>query len=263
MRKKYVTAFFSFFLMFLFSSQPGFTQSTEELKALRKELEEIKKGQSNIQNELQEIKTLLRGRAPAPPPEPQNVVLEIKDNPFKGQPNAKLTLIEFSDYQCPFCSRHVRETLPQLEREYIATGKVKYVFRNFPIESIHPLAFKAAEAANCAGEQGKYWEMHDRLFANQNTLGLKDLPNHAKALVLEMPKFQQCLDSGKHAAKIRKDLADGQKAGVQGTPSFFLGLTEPNDGMVKAVRIIRGAQPYTAFKEAIDSLLSAQSKQGS
>ena len=262
MRKKYAGALFSFLLVSLFSSQPGFTQSTEELKALRKDLEEIKKGQSDIQKELQEIKTLLRGRAPAPPPEPQNVVLEIKGDPFKGQPDAKLTLVEFSDYQCPFCVRHSRDTLPQLEREYIATGKVKYVFRNFPIESIHPLAFKAHEAANCAGEQGKYWEMHDRLFANQNALGLKDLPNHAKALVLDAPKFQQCLDSGKHAAKIRKDLADGQKAGVQGTPSFFLALTEPNDGMVKAVRIIRGAQPYAAFKDAIESLLSAQSKQG-
>ena len=258
MRKKHVTAIFSFILMSLFSSQPGFTQSTEELKALRKELEEIKKGQSNIQNELQEIKTLLRGRVPAPPPEPQNVVLEIKGDPFKGQPDAKLTLIEFSDYQCPFCSRHVRETLPQLEREYIATGKIKYVFRNFPIASIHPLAFKAHEAANCAGEQGKYWEMHNRLFANSNALGLKDLPNHAKALVLEMPKFQQCLDSGKHAEKIRKDLADGQKAGVQGTPSFFVALTEPNDTNLKVLRTIRGAQPYAAFKEAIDSLLSAQ-----
>jgi len=258
MRKKHVTAFFSFFLMSLFSSQPGFTQSTEELKALRKDLEEIKKGQSNIQNELQEIKTLLRGRVPAPPPEPQNVVLEIKGDPFKGQPDAKLTLIEFSDYQCPFCSRHSRDTLPQLEREYIASGKLKYVFRNFPIESIHPQAFKAHEAANCAGEQGKYWEMHDRLFANQNALGLKDLPNHAKALVPDMPKFQQCLDNGKHASKIRSDLADGQKAGVQGTPSFFLGLTEPNDANIKAARIIRGAQPYTAFKQAIDSLLSTQ-----
>jgi len=263
MRKKYVTALFSFILMSLFSSQPGFTQTTEELKALRKDLEEIKKGQSNIQNELQEIKTLLRGRVPAPPPEPQNVVLEIKGDPFKGDKNAKVTLIEFTDYQCPFCARHVAQTHPQIEKDYIQSGKVKYVLRDFPIESIHPLAFKAHEAANCAGEQGKYWEMNGRLFANQKAMSPKDLSDHAQALALDMPKFQQCLDSGKYAAKIRKDLADGQKAGVQGTPSFFVALTEPNDGMVKAVRIIRGAQPYAAFREAIDSLLSAQSKQGS
>ena len=260
--KTLLNSFFGFILLPLYFTQTGFAQSSDELKALRKDLESLKQGQSDIQKELQEIKTLLRGRVAAPPPEPQNVVLSVKDNPFKGEKNAKITLIEFSDYQCPFCSRHSRDTLPQLEREYIASGKLKYVFRNFPIESIHPLAFKAHEAANCAGEQGKYWEMHGRLFANQKAMSPKDLSDHAQALVLDMPKFQQCLDSGKHAAKIRKDLADGQKAGVQGTPSFFLGLTEPNDGMVKAVRIIRGAQPYAAFKAAIDSLLSAQSKQG-
>jgi protein-disulfide isomerase len=99
------------------------------------------------------------------------VVLNLKGDPFKGEKNAKVTLVEFSDYQCPFCARHVRATLPPLESEYIATGKIKYVFRNFPIASIHPLAFKAHEAANCSGEQDKYWEMHDRLFANSKALG--------------------------------------------------------------------------------------------
>ena len=245
-------------ILLLFGSQAGFAQTNEELKALRKEIESLKQGQSAIQKELQEIKTLLRGRVATPPPEPQNVVLSVKDDPVKGEKDAKLTLIEFSDYQCPFCARHSRETIPQLEREYIATGKVKYVFRNFPIESIHPQAFKAHEAANCAGEQGKYWEMHDRLFANQNALGLKELPPHAKALGLDLPKFQQCLDGGKQAAKIRSDLADGQKAGVQGTPTFFLAVTEPNDTNLKALRVIRGAQPYAGFKQAIDGLLSGQ-----
>ena len=100
--------------------------------------------------------------------------------------------------------------MPQIEREYIKTGKLKYVARDFPLESIHPLAFKAAEAAHCAGEQGKYWEMHSRLFENQRALSLKDLPQHAQALGLDAPKFQQCLESGKYASRIRKDLADGQ-----------------------------------------------------
>ena len=156
-------------------------------------------------------------------------------------------MVEFSDYQCPFCSRHFREVWPQLEREYVATGKVKYVLRDFPLEAIHPQAFKASEAANCAGEQGKYWEMHDRLFANQNALGPKELPNHAQALRLDTANFQQCPDNGKQAGKIRNDLTDGQKAGVAGTPTFFLGLTDQNNPNVKALRIIRGAQPYAAF----------------
>ncbi|MBI2986155.1 MAG: DsbA family protein [Deltaproteobacteria bacterium] len=252
MMKRFFVSLVGFSLLSLYSAQP------DELKALRKELESLKQGQSEIQKELQEIKALLRGRVAAPPPEPQNVVLSVKDDPFKGEKNAKITLVEFSDYQCPFCSRHSRDTLPQLEREYIASGKLKYVFRNFPIESIHPQAFKAHEAANCAAEQGKYWEMHDRLFADQKMLAPKDLPIHAQALGLDLPKFQQCVDSGKHASKIRSDLADGQKAGVQGTPTFFLGLTDPSDTKVKAARVIRGAQPYAAFKTAIAGLLAGQ-----
>lgn len=147
--------------------------------------------------------------------------------------------------------------MPQIEQEYIKTGKLKYVVRDFPLEAIHKEAFKAAEAAHCAGEQGKYWEMHDRLYSNQRALGPKDLPQHAQALGLDVPKFQQCLESGKHAARIRKDLEEGQQAGVTGTPGFFLGLTEPNDPRVKVLRVLKGAQPYSSFKNTIDALLSS------
>lgn len=100
--------------------------------------------------------------------------------------------------------------------------------------------------------------MHARLFENQRALALSDLSLNAQALGLDMPKFQQCLDSGKYATKIRKDLADGQKAGVTGTPTFFLGVTQPNDPKVKVLRVLRGAQPYPTFKDAMDSLLSSQ-----
>lgn len=245
-------------VLLLLNSHQGFPQSAEELKALRKDLEELKKGQSAIQKELEAIKSLLQPKQPQPPVQPVNFVFTIDSDPFKGNKNARVTLIEFTDYQCPFCARHSTQTAPQIDKDYIQSGRVKYVLRDFPIESIHPQAFKGHEAADCAGESGKYWEMNGRLFANQKAMSPKDLLDHAQALALEMPKFQQCLDSGKYAAKIRKDLADGQKAGVQGTPSFFLALPEPNDGIVKAVRMIRGAQPYAAFKEAIESLLSAQ-----
>ena len=148
--------------------------------------------------------------------------------------------------------------MPQIETEYIKTGKLKYVALDFPLESIHKNAFKAAEAARCASDQGKFWEMHDRLFANQQALAPNNLPQHAQALELDVRKFQQCLDGGKYAADIRKDLAEGQKAGVTGTPGFFLGLTNPNDPKIKTLRVLKGAQPYASFKEAIDSLLSSQ-----
>jgi predicted DsbA family dithiol-disulfide isomerase len=100
--------------------------------------------------------------------------------------------------------------------------------------------------------------MHARLFTHQQTLGLTDLPQHAQAIGLDLPQFQRCLESGTYAETIRKDLAEGQKAGVTGTPTFFLGATGPNDSKIKAVRVLTGAQPYTSFKEAIDSLLSSQ-----
>ncbi len=257
MRIPRLVAILPVLLLSLASIPRGYAQSADDVQSLRKELDEIKKGQAAIQSALQEIKTLLRGRPPAPS-EPQDVVLDIKGDPFKGQANATVTLVEFSDYQCPFCSRHVRETMPGLERDYIATGKVKYVFRNFPIDSIHPLAFTAAEAALCAGEQGRYWEMHGRLFAEQNALKPQDLPKHASALALDQPRFQQCLDSDRHAAQIRKDVDAGQRAGVKGTPSFFIALTEPNDGPVKSIQIIRGAQPYAAFRAAIDAVLAGR-----
>jgi protein-disulfide isomerase len=253
--KAFLTGFGVLALLALACAPPGFAQSNEELKSLRKDLEDLRRGQAQIQQELQEIKLLLRGRAQAAAERP-TMVLSIKDEPFKGVKDARLTLVEFSDYQCPFCARHVRETLPQIERDYVATGKLKYVFRNFPIESIHPQAFKAHEAANCAGEQGKFWAMHDRLFANQQALGPNDLPAHARSVDLDLAKFQQCLDGGKQASRIRGDLAEGQKAGIQGTPTFFLAITEPDHSKVTAVRVIKGAQPYAAFKEAIDSLLS-------
>ena len=148
--------------------------------------------------------------------------------------------------------------MPQIESEYIKTGKVKYVALDFPLEAIHKNAFKAAEAARCASDQGKFWEMHDRLFANQQALAPNNLPQHAQAIGLDVPKFQTCLDSGKYAATVRKDLAEGQKAGVTGTPGFFLGITDPKDQKVKVSRFLKGAQPYASFKEAIDSLLSSQ-----
>jgi protein-disulfide isomerase len=144
-----------------------------------------------------------------------------------------------------------------MDREYIQTGKVKYVIRDLPLESIHPLAMKAAEATHCAGDQGKYWEMHDRLFANQREIARPDLSKHAQALALDVAAFDQCLDNGKSAARIRKDMAQAQSLQVNGTPTFFLGVTDPNSSQVKGVRM-SGAQPYQAFKAAIDRLLSSE-----
>jgi protein-disulfide isomerase len=133
---------------------------------------------------------------------------------------------------------------------------LRYVVRDLPLESIHNEAFKAAEATHCARDQGKYWEMHDRLFADQRQLGRDDLARQAKALGLDMTAFDRCVASGKHADAVRKDLAEAQRLQVTGTPTFFIGVTGPGDSEMKATRLV-GAQPYSAFKAAIERLLAA------
>ena len=114
---------------------------------------------------------------------------------------------------------------------------------------------KAAEASRCAGEQGKYWEMHDQLFVNSTALEMIDLVRYATALNLDLIKFQECMDSGRYTNEIRKDISEGQKAGVRGTPIFFVGVSEGEDTKIKVPKVIRGAKPYIEFKEAFDSLL--------
>ncbi|HET7341814.1 MAG TPA: thioredoxin domain-containing protein, partial [Methylomirabilota bacterium] len=178
---------------------------------------------------------------------------------IRGNNAAPLVLVEFSDFQCPFCGRHFKQTMPQIEKDYVATGKLRYVMRNLPLESIHPDAMRAAEAAECAGDQGKYWPMHDKLFVNQQALSAPDLLRYAQESGVEPGAFQKCLEAAPHTDKIRQDLADAQAAGITGTPTFFLGFPE-SGGKVKIVRRIQGAQPYPVFKAAIDGLLAEAAK---
>jgi protein-disulfide isomerase len=126
------------------------------------------------------------------------------------------------------------------------------------LESIHKNALKAAEASRCAADQGKYWEMHDQLFANSTALEMTDLTRYATALSLDLIKFQECLDAGKYANEIRRDISEGNKAGVRGTPTFFIGVSEGENTRIRVLRVIRGAKPYIEFKEVFDNLLSSQ-----
>jgi len=135
---------------------------------------------------------------------------------------------------------------------------LKYTFFDFPLESIHKNALKAAEASRCAGEQGKYWEMHDQLFAHSTALEIADLVRYATTLNLDPQKFEECINSGKYVNDIRKDMLEGQKATVRGTPTFLIGVSQGDDTKIKVLKLIRGARPYTEFKQAIDSLLAAK-----
>ena len=140
-------------------------------------------------------------------------------------------------------------------KDYVDTGKMKLVFMDFPL-SFHKNAQKASEAGLCAGDQGKFWEMHDTLFTNYKALGLDKLGTYAESLGLNMKKFNACLDSGKHAKDIKKRMAEGGKAGITGTPAFLLGYIQSN-GKVKATKKLVGASPFDSFKVAIDAMLAA------
>ncbi len=182
-----------------------------------------------------------------PPPTPtttlEYVEVSADDDTVKGDPNAPVTIIEFSDYECPFCTRFWSDTLPQITKEYIDTGKVKHVYRDFPL-GFHTSAQKAAEASECAGDQDMYWEMHDKLYKNNNALAVSDLKGYAAELGLDTDAFNTCLDSGKYEDEVKSDMADGEAAGVTGTPGFF----------INGKKLV-GAQPFSAFKQIIDTEL--------
>jgi len=187
--------------------------------------------------------------------DPPRQAVEVGDDPFRGPADAPVTIVEFSDFQCPFCGRHFQQTYGQIDKEYIATGKARYVFRHFPIEQIHPQAFKAGEAAACAGAQNKFWEMHDVLFANQKALQPPDLVKHAQLLGLNGMTFDTCL-AGQMAPRIRQDMTLAADVGVRATPTFFIGATLPN-GNIKVLRRFNGAVAFTAFKTALDTLAAS------
>ena len=177
------------------------------------------------------------------PSEPVDMVALMDDDAVKGEESAPVTIVEFSDFECPYCSRFYSQTLSQIEENYIDTGKVKMVHRDYPLP-FHGNAQKAAEATECADDQGKFWEMHDMLYENNTALSVDNIKGYAAELGLNTGDFDSCLDSGKYYDEVQKDMADGSAAGVTGTPGFLI------NG-----ELVVGAQPYAVFEQAIEKAL--------
>jgi len=176
------------------------------------------------------------------PPPVLRVDIKVEGAPSKGKAKAPVTIVEFSDFHCPFC-RRVLPTLDQIESRY--GDKVRLVFRDFPIDNLHPGARKGHEAARCANEQGRFWPYHDKLFANAPKASSEDLNGYAKEVGLDVAAFEQCLNSGKYRAAVQQDIEEGKRVGVTGTPAFFI------NG-----RLIAGAQPLNVFTRVIDDELA-------
>lgn len=187
---------------------------------------------------------------PTPTPSQQAAVVNVPvraDAPTFGNKNAKVTIVEFSDFQCPYCARFFKETFGQLKSKYIDTGKVKFIFRHYPLPS-HQAAQKAAEAAECAARQDKFEPYHNFLFikgqGDGSGLSIDDLKKYAADLGLNTSQFNQCLDNGQTASAVSQDLKDGQAAGVSGTPTFFINGQKTT-----------GALPFSVFEQLIEEAL--------
>ncbi|MGO8672309.1 MAG: DsbA family protein [Capsulimonadaceae bacterium] len=176
--------------------------------------------------------------------------------PVQGNPAATVAIVEFSDFQCPYCEHYTTDTYSKLLADYVKTGKVRYFYRALPLVN-HPQSISAAVAAQCAGDQGKFWDMHDSLFADPNHLESTDLTDRAQKLGLDLDKFNQCTADSKTADDFRAQSASLLTSGFRGTPTFLIGSIG-NDGIIKVDTLIPGALPYDAFKLVLNTDLGIE-----
>ena len=214
----------------------------------------------NLSGDLQKLEDTMLADPNAPAPQSQPVIT-ADDDPVLGSVDAPVTIIEFSDFQCPFCARFYSETLPLIKDNFIDTGLVKMVYRDFPLQSIHPNAIPAAVASECADDQGAYWEYHDMLFENVSVWGPMEISGaveqfkaYAVDLGLDAGTFSECIDTGKYVTEVTGDYTDGVAYGVTGTPAFFLGSEQTGYFQMS------GARPYPEFQFAIEQILGAISQ---
>jgi protein-disulfide isomerase len=230
----------------------------ERLRGIEASQAELMTQLKILQSQIAELNArLLALTAPPSRPTPLPVPampLSLKGAPTKGAKEARVVLIEFSDFQCPFCGRFVAQTYPEIFKTYVQTGKVLFAFRHLPLSAIHPFALKGSQAASCADDQGRFWEMHDLLFQDQGHLDDTSLRMRAQNLKLELNKFEECF-SGRTSAKVQADLATAKTLQLSATPAFIIGRVQA-DGSVKAIERISGAQAFPVFKAALDKALA-------
>lgn len=213
-------------------------QIIKELQLLRQAVERLQAPQAPPQVQ-------------APPAPPESVKITNVSGYMLGRPDAPLTMVEFTDLQCPFCNRFATTTFDQLKKDYIDTGKVRFISRDYPLD-FHPQAMPAARASRCAGDQGKFWELRETLVKNASQLSPAYITQQAAALKLDMKQFDTCIKGTGYDSAINKDMTEGNGFAVNGTPTFFVGKTTAQG--IEGFRIV-GAQPYAVFQQRLDALL--------
>ncbi|MXR68601.1 DsbA family protein [Shewanella insulae] len=248
-----VVASLSLLLFTTACQQTSDDKQQQELAYLKQEVGQLKQQMAIMSSQVKEMHTIvMKGQ------KLRYRNLPTQENPDEGGKlpslglaSANVAIIEFSDFQCPYCKRYMDNTFTKLKSDYIDTGKVKYIARDFPL-GFHPKAKGAAIAANCGQKQDAYWPMRDALFKNMRQLGNKLYRDTATQLSLDMTKFTACLEDQAIMSKIKQDINYGASVGVRGTPSFLIGKLE-NNQLLKP-KLLIGAQSYDVFKAAIDAL---------
>jgi protein-disulfide isomerase len=213
----------------------------------------------DILTELRQIRQLLEKQQAGSPgqakeQQPARAKLSLLDAPMLGNKNAPITIVEFTDYQCPFCQRFHDSIFPEIKKNYIDTGKVRFFSRDYPLD-FHPDAMRAAQAGRCAGEQGQFWKLREIMAANPEKLDLASLLADAATLKLNVAAFRSCIESGKHKNAVQTDIMEAAKIGTDGTPTFVLGKSTATgvDG-----EVIVGAQPFDVFDQKLKAVEAAK-----
>jgi protein-disulfide isomerase len=232
---------------------------------IQRQLDELKQGQQSILKELEEIKKSLatkpvRSDSLVRPQVPPVVSLNIHGEPFRGDAGANIGMMEYSDFDCSFCAKYASEIFPQIDHEYIQSSKIRYYFRDLPRPGDTNALLKA-RLARCAGEQGKFWEMHDLLFKAPSSPVEQNLDAQGQALGLDLEKLRDCLASGKYEENVLKSTASAARLGIVGTPAFLLGTLSEDGDFLVATNVLVGAESFSSLKSILDHLLEVHSKQ--
>lgn len=248
----------------LCAADPDSTKKSDPpAPSVQQQIDQLKQGQEQILKELGEIKKLLQERparmeVPAKSSGPEVVSVSVFGEPFKGDPKARVAIMEYSDFDCTFCAQYATNTLPLLDANYVTPGKIKYFFRDLPSPE-HPNALFKARIARCAGDQGKFWEMHDYLFANQGKEG-EDFSFVAQKLGMDVEKFRGCLSGENFSGNIRRSVIGAERMGIKGTPAFLVGTLTEDGRFFRPAKIFFGAESYESFKVLLDELLKGQAQ---
>jgi len=218
-----------------------------QLHSIRKEISELRKENKILDKKINDLIGLQN--------KVDNGALSLKNIEIYKSDNSEFAIVEFSDFQCPYCARHDKQVFPELKKKYIDTGKLQYMARDYPL-GFHKQATAAAMAAHCAGDQDQYWSMRHKLFAG-GSLNTGRFKKDALALDLDMDDFNECMQTSKYAQRVQNDLAYGDKAGVDGTPRFYIGRIQ-DDQLIDVIPL-SGAQPFSAFERVIKQVMNKKS----